>query len=81
MCTTLLSFMSSSLALAHIASITESASSSFLYNRSMHSSKSMLAVIQSVQFIVVDCSGVMVTNLEGQAWLQRSNRKREKGKV
>jgi len=43
MCTTLLSFINSSFVLAHIASMTESASSSFLYSREMHSSRSTLA--------------------------------------
>lgn len=40
MCTTLLSFMSSSFVFAHIASTTDSASSSFLERRDMHSSRS-----------------------------------------
>src|SRR5688572_14157173 len=39
-CTTLLSRMSSSLVFAHIASMTDSARSSFLYSRDMHSSRS-----------------------------------------
>lgn len=34
--------------MAHIASITESASSSFLYSRSIHSSRSTLAATQSL---------------------------------
>lgn len=44
MCTTLLSFMRSSFVLAHIASMTDSASSSFFESRDMHSSRSTVAM-------------------------------------
>ncbi|KAH8640083.1 hypothetical protein IG631_03024 [Alternaria alternata] len=48
-CTTLLSFMSSSLVFAHIASTTDSASSSFFDRRDMHSSRSTVAAKMSAQ--------------------------------
>lgn len=48
-CTTLLSFINSSFVLAHIASMTESASNSLRYRRSMHSSRSTLAVYLSTR--------------------------------
>jgi hypothetical protein len=45
MWTTLLSFINSSFVLAHIASMTESASSSFLYSLDIHSSRSTVAAV------------------------------------
>ena len=55
MCTTLLSFIKSSFVLAQMASTTDSANSSFLYNRSIHSSKSTLAELQFQYGIYTMC--------------------------
>lgn len=67
-CTTLLSFINSSFVFAHIASMTESASSSFLYSRDMHSSRSTVAIaVHSQQMSLLSSMRSYVANLEGLA--------------
>lgn len=69
MCTTLLSFISSSFVFAHTASITESARSSLRYSRSMHSSRSTLATHGVSQRPDIACDR-RATYLVGQALLK-----------